>query len=895
MFENMDGDGEILAEFITESMENLDDLDTQLLTLEKDPGDKDVLNHVFRAIHTVKGGSGFLSVDEITTLSHKLENVLDDLRNDVLVCTPGILDVLLEGIDTLKKLMDILQEECEEPGSTKDTVFDLQPVLDKIEKIKDDKPPESGETEAASSEAPAPESDTTDEDEAFQNIIEENKKTFVEETKEYVGTIDNELIKLEKGDDVLEITEQVFRIVHNIKGNSAYLGFAKMEQLTHNFENILDELRKGNIKISPEICKLLFKTFDKFKALFEVVVNEGNDSGDEDIDGIVQEINTVLAGNISAPAETAVADESGLDQETKDIFVKNAEIHLATINNSIDQIKSGDKNEMTMDNLLRGFSSLTNAANYVNSSDLKRLMESNVNLATIIKAANKDITEEVIDVFVKSSANALQMVNAVETGGAGALDSSIIDALNKLCAEIKTKPAETAAKTAPPAAPVVPAKPPVESKKPEPPKKEEPKAKDAGGDKKKDKKGKVEQTIRVEHSKLDILMNLIGELIISRNQLDMLSEKIGTNYNLPEISKELNRASVSLGKISDDLQESIMSVRMIPVGTVFNKFPRVVRDLAKTKEKSIELNISGEETNLDKTIIEQIGDPLVHLIRNGVDHGVESPEDRKLANKPPTGTIDLRAYQKADNVIIEIEDNGKGMDPNVIRDKAVEKGIIDKEDADKLTSIEALNLIFEAGFSTAEKITDISGRGVGMDVVRNNIRKLGGHVYITSEKGVGSKFTLTLPLTLAIIRAIMIKLGDSTFAIPLNTIVETVKVPKEQIKTMKNKKVINLRGEVIGIVDLVALMEIPVNGRDEDCNLVPIVIMATESKKIGFVVDDLLKQQEIVIKPLVDFLSIIPGLSGATILGDGKIVLIIDPAEIVELATSSENTEITAA
>lgn len=779
MFENMDSDVEILAEFITESTENLDDLDTKLLSLEHDQADKnEILNHVFRAIHTVKGGSGFLSLDEITKLSHKLENVLDDLRNNILQVTPDLLDVVLEGIDALKKLLRLLAEECESPGSTKEVNFDLGPIFSKIDKVKGvgvqclDAMASPAKAPAKTEDKPVVREDIKteikDEDALFQNLLEENKATFIVETKEYIEMVDNNLIRLEKGEDAAAITDNVFRVIHNIKGNAAYLGLAKIERLAHNFENVLDELRKGRLAISNDICKLIFDTFDKFKTIFNNLVNTGKESeGDKDITDIISEINRVV---------------SGVKSPSKDV--------IATI------------------------------------KDEPVPMENDIS------------PQEKIPQVVSNENKAL--AGAEDTAGGPKAD----------------------------------------------------RPKEDRDDKKKGKASKVEQTIRVEHSKLDILMNLIGELIINRNQLEMLSEKIKSHYNLPEVSKELNRASISLGKISDDLQSSIMSVRMIPVGTVFNKFPRVVRDLAKAKNKNIDLKISGEETNLDKTIIEQIGDPLVHLIRNGVDHGIEMPEERKRSGKPATGTLELRAFQRADNVFIEIEDNGKGMDPEVLRSKAVEKGIISREDAAKLSDEDALNLIFEAGFSTAEKITDISGRGVGMDVVRNNIRKLGGHVYIWSEKGKGSRFTLTLPLTLAIIRAIMVKLGSNTFAIPLNAIVETIKVPKAQIKSLKKKKVINLRNEVIGIEDLGSLIGVPQNGKDNDRDLIPIVIISAESKKIGLVVDDLLRQQEIVIKPLADFLSIIPGLSGATILGDGKIVLILDPTEVYSLATTAKVDEV---
>lgn len=907
----MDSDAEIVAEFITESMENLDDLDSELLSLEQDPENKEILNQVFRAIHTVKGGAGFLNLDEITNLSHKLENVLDDLRNGLFLITPEILDVVLESIDSLKKLLDILTQECETAGSTKDIEFDLAPIINKLESVKEAKT--SNEKPQEANTPPTPEEASTqnieesytattdiddlDDDLLFQNLLEENKKTFIDETREYIGTVDNELIKLEKDDDASAALDVIFRIIHNIKGNSAYLGFAKIEKLTHNFENILDDLRKGKLEVNPGICKLLFDAFDKFKAIFEIVVNTGNDSStNEEIETIITEINNAISENqLDTPkkeVQTIAQDNTNsdnnepIDGDTIDIFLRNAEIHLNSIETSINQLNCNRNDNTFHENLSRAIHSLCNAASFTNFPDLKNMLSSTTALLETIKTNNTEINNDIIKLLSKTLEDSKQFVNNVKEKGSYKLDQTIIVELSNKCDEIKNskkvekpvivKPTATAIENTPPVAKTnaFPAKP-----------------KEDSPDKKKGKQGKVDQTIRVEYSKLDTLMNLIGELIISRNHLEMISEKIKSDYNIPELSKEISRASVSLGKISDDLQNSIMAVRMIPVGTVFNKFPRVVRDLAKVKEKSIELKINGEETNLDKTIIEQIGDPLVHLIRNGVDHGIETPQARKDLNKPEKGTIELRAFQKADNVFIEIEDDGKGMDPVIIRNKAVEKGIISEEDATKLSKDESLNLIFEAGFSTAEKITDISGRGVGMDVVRNNIKKLGGHVFITSEKGFGSKFTLTLPLTLAIIRAIMIKLEGNIYAVPINAIVETIKIPKENIKSMKNKKVIDLRGEVIGIVDLLGLMDIQHNGKHDDNDLVSIVIISEESKKIGFIVDELLRQQEIVIKPLVDFLAVISGLSGATILGDGKIVLILDPSEIVALATESKSIE----
>lgn len=900
MFENISEDRQIIAEFIIESRENLEGLDAKILSLEDDPQNKEILNHVFRAVHTIKGGSGFLSLDEITDLSHRLENILDGLRKEVLRLTPEILDVILEGIDILTKLFDILERELESPGSARDVSFDLKPIILKIDKIRAATEPsvpeeikrKDDETIALKEEMVI----ETDEDKLLQKIIEENKATFIEETNEYISVIDNDLIRLEKEKGDTELINKIFRSIHTIKGNAAYLGFKNLEKLTHAFENILDALRKGRLKVTDDIFRLLFNAFDGLKEIYNAIVATGKDLG-ADKGLIIAEIGAVLANSGDQQASMSIIEKgipepassnitNAVDQETINIFLRNAEIHLRAINNCINELNKGDTTHKTIDNLLRNIHNLDKAARFVSFTGLNRLLKAELTLLDMIK---DNVTSDIISLLSNCHKSALQLINAMKTNSEIKLDETLIADLNKRCDEIEAqnkrgkKEADASQD--------------INHVKPEAGKKgwdgvERRKAqKDVEVEK---RSAKIEQTIRVEHSKLDRLMNLIGELIISKNYLEMLSERIESGagyYNISEIAKELKQASIAVGKISEDLQTTIMNVTMIPVGTVFNKFPRMVRDLSKANGKLVELRISGEETKLDKTIIEQIGDPLIHLIRNGVDHGIELPEDRRRANKPDTGIIELRAFQKADNVIIEIQDDGKGMDPVLIRNKAVEKGILSKEDAENLDNEGALNLIFEPGFSTAEKITDISGRGVGMDVVRNNIRRLGGHVSIHTEKGIGSRFTLTLPLTLAIIKAIMVRLGDNIYAIPLNAVVETIKVSHSQIKTLKKKKAINLRGEVIGIEDLRSLMNIPANREDDHKGLIPIVILLSESllsesKKIGFIVDEFLRQQEIVIKPLVDFLAVIKGISGATILGDGKIVLILDPNEIVELATT---------
>ncbi|QLA16799.1 chemotaxis protein CheA [Desulfolutivibrio sulfoxidireducens] len=400
-------------------------------------------------------------------------------------------------------------------------------------------------------------------------------------------------------------------------------------------------------------------------------------------------------------------------------------------------------------------------------------------------------------------------------------------------------------------------------------------------------KPKVSATIRVDHEKLDHLMNLIGELIINRNRFAMLARSLEEGKEeVVHIAQQLTESTYAMARISDDLQDTIMKVRMVPVSTVFSRFPRLVRDLSRKSGKEVNLVTEGEETELDKSVVEVIGDPLVHLIRNSLDHGLETEDGRLAAGKPTIGHVWLRAYHRGNSVAIEVEDDGRGIDPAKMREVAVRKGIITPEEAKLLDDRDAIDLIFAPGFSSAEKITDISGRGVGMDVVRTNIKNLKGTVSVVSEVGKGTKFTLALPLTLAIIDALMVVVNGAMYALPLDSVSETTKIEVKRMTEVNKRKAVTLRGEVLGIVELAEILELPKNTEKRD--IVPVVILQDNERRLGLIVDKLLERQEIVIKPLGSYLSEFDmrGISGATIMGDGSVVLILDPHEIYMMTTA---------
>lgn len=391
----------------------------------------------------------------------------------------------------------------------------------------------------------------------------------------------------------------------------------------------------------------------------------------------------------------------------------------------------------------------------------------------------------------------------------------------------------------------------------------------------------VEQTVRVDVRRLDHLMNLIGELVLGKNRLIKIYGDVEERYDGERFLEELNQVVSSVSSVTTDIQLAVMKTRMQPVGKVFNKFPRMVRDLSRDLKKSIDLVITGEETELDKSIIEEIGDPLIHIIRNSCDHGVESPEDRKVAGKPETGRVDLKAYNEGNHIVIEVVDDGKGLDADMLKQKAIEKGLISEREADTMSEKEAFGIIFKPGFSTAKVVSNVSGRGVGMDVVKTNVEKLNGIIEIDSEKGVGTVFKLKIPLTLAIIQALLVGVQEEYYAIPLSSVIETVRISQEEIYAIDGKSVLRLRDEVLSLVRLADIFKI--DSVLEAMNEVYVVIIGLADQKIGVIVDYLVGQEEVVIKSLGYYLKGTEGIAGATVRGDGKITLIVDVAGMMEM------------
>ena len=670
---------------------------------------------------------------------------------------------------------------------------------------------------------------------------------FLDESHEHLQSLNEGLLRLEENMEEIGAVNDIFRNAHTLKGMSATMGFAKIAELTHEMEDVLDLVRKEQLKLNEDIMDTLFKCLDSLEQMVDSVGN-GEAEDVVDVTDLVAKLSSISKGTpppaAAAPAAAAPAaaeaaaagSELDIDEIDLDVMKKAKEAGLHIYHVKVTLMET----------------CVLKAARSV------MVMHALDEVGDVIKSipAAEDLEQEKFersfDVVVTTANDAEAVQNAVDTV------SEIEDiAVEELDPDQFDKAAE-AAPAATPAAAAAPAA-------AEPAKKAAPAAaKPAAAPAKKQHQS---QSVRVDIEKLDTLMNLMGELVINKVRL----EQIGQTHRMSDLMETLEQ----MDRVTGDLQNIVMKVRMVPVSAVFNRFPRMVRDVSKELGKEINLTIEGEETELDRTVIDEIGDPIMHLLRNSLDHGVESPDKREAKGKPRVGEVGLIARHEGNNVVIMITDDGAGINADVIRRKAVEKGMISQDEADRLDDADAVRLIFLPGFSTAEQITDISGRGVGMDVVRSKIEALSGHVDVETHIDEGSVFKIKLPLTLAIIQAMLVQVQDEMYAIPLGSIDSTINIEPSDIQTVQNKEVIVLRGEIIPIIRMEEALQVP-HTKDSD-ELFVVVVHAGEAKA-GIVVDNLIGQQEIVIKTLGNLFAGLKLFGGATVLGDGKVALILDVA-----------------
>ncbi|UYZ15388.1 MULTISPECIES: chemotaxis protein CheA [Brevibacillus] len=669
---------------------------------------------------------------------------------------------------------------------------------------------------------------------------------FIEESKEHLQAINANLLLLENDPENIQIVNEIFRSAHTLKGMSATMGFEDMASLTHETENVLDMIRNHKLTITGDIMDVIFQSVDLIEGMVMNIV-EGGD-GSADVSALVKKLRAIVAGDFSA-VETAAAAEAAAEAPAgKEAAGSERQHNLDEFALTVlKQSKEAGHNLFWIKVTLDEGCVLKAARAYMVFDQLESMGDVIKSTPAVEEIENErfDRSFELVYVTMQPADKIRQTIaNISEIREVELEPLQLKEPAAKAEQEVKQAKEQAAASAAP-----------AVEKKPEAP---------AGGLKKVSTAGK---TIRVDIERLDVLMNLFSELVIDRGRLEQLAREIGKS--------ELQETVEHMSRISGDLQNIILTMRMVPVEQVFNRFPRMIRDLAKDLNKKVNLEIFGAETELDRTVIDEIGDPLVHLLRNSLDHGIESPAERKKAGKPEEGTIFLRAYHSGNHVFIEVKDDGAGINKEKVLKKAIERGIVNPANADSMTDKQIYELLFASGLSTAEVISDISGRGVGLDVVKSKIESLGGSVSVDSVRGQGTTFLIQLPLTLSIISAMLVQVQNEKYAVPLSSIIETAVFRKDQIMMAHRQQVIDFRGRVVPLVSLQDIFQVPDAGVGSD-DEVAVVIVRKGEKMAGLVVDSFIGQQEIVLKSLGKYLVNVFAISGATILGDGQVALIID-------------------
>ena len=688
---------------------------------------------------------------------------------------------------------------------------------------------------------------------------------FLDETNEHLQSLNTQILALEQDPENMDTINEIFRAAHSLKGMAGTMGYKRMQTLTHDMENVFSEVRNGNIKVNADMIDVLFQCLDALEE-YNTTIRESSDEGTNDNSALIKRLNDIMNGGAG---EAAAAGESAP-------AVKAPEASAA--GGGFQSIKLNENQQTVLSEAIKEGKNVYGLTVKVQESCILKAAR-----AFLVFKAVEETSEIIVSdppaQEIEDEKFGLDFSLVVVTGSS--LDKVIAAAKNvseiqdvlgdvfdpdqevsaEEVQETKEKQEEAAEHVAPPAqtvpAPAVPAK---SNKKAE---EKKPAA----------NKPVVNRTVRVDIEKLDTLMNLVSELIIAKNSLVSASTVSGTS------STAVNEQIEYLESVTTSLHESVMKVRMVPIESTVSKFPRMVRDLQKKLGKKMELYMSGEETELDRTVVDEIGDPLMHLLRNSADHGLESAEVRRERGKPEVGSIFLDAYQDGNNVVIEVRDDGNGIDTQAVRNKAIERGVITPEQAENMSEKDSIELLFNAGFSTAKVVSAVSGRGVGLDVVKSKIEALSGEVEVKSKLGEGSSWIIRLPLTLAIIQALMVDIGNEKYAISLGAIQTIEDIPPQDVKLVQAKEVIQLRDLVIPLIRLNEILDIE-SKKDPEENMV-VVIVKKGDKLAGLVVDELIGQQEIVIKPLGKYVSKCKIISGATVLGDGEVALILDANTLI--------------
>ncbi|MDN5344592.1 MAG: two-component system, chemotaxis family, sensor kinase CheA [Clostridia bacterium] len=656
---------------------------------------------------------------------------------------------------------------------------------------------------------------------------------FLDEAEEQLQQLDEAIVKLEQTPEDLDLLNTIFRAAHTLKGSSASMGFNHLATLTHRMESVLDALRQGKLAVSREIIDILLASLDRLRVLKDSVASGNGDEGE--VGDVVGRLEAVLSGGSAAKPQVKDSSTAALTlDDVEQNVVRAAQVKGFHVYEIRVQLEEGCQ--------------MKSARAYLVFNNLKDVGEviKSVPHTQELEAEKFDDTFTLAFVSREDADTLANIVKSISEIKAVAIKPIILE-------EDRTEAA---------AAPVA-----------------GPEGGPAARGNGQPAEHHTSQTVRVDVQRLENLMNLVGELVIDRTRLAEVGNGLKALLDNEDLLETLEEVSLHIGRITSDLQEEIMKARMFPIDQVFNRFPRMVRDLARKAGKEIDFIVEGRETELDRTVIEEIGDPLIHLLRNAIDHGIEEPAARLQAGKARYGTVRLRAFHQENQIVITVEDDGAGMDPEKIKSKAVASGLLSREAAARLGLREALDLIFLPGLSTSDKITDVSGRGVGMDIVRNHIEKINGTIDIRTTPGKGTCFTIKLPLTLAINRSLLVQVGGRVYAFPLANVVEIIDVTPAAIQHVHRQQVVVVRGRVLPLIYLGQALGL--KGAPPAADNYAVVIVGLAEKQIGFIVDSLIGEQEIVIKSLGNFIGKIPGLAGATIMGDGSVALILDVRSLV--------------
>jgi two-component system chemotaxis sensor kinase CheA len=689
---------------------------------------------------------------------------------------------------------------------------------------------------------------------------------FLDETDEHLQSLNDQIMTLENEPENQDCINEIFRIAHTIKGMAGTMGYKRMQNLTHDMENVFSAVRDGTIKVEEHMIDVLFECLDALEN-YAKTIRETSDEGTEENAALIKELNDILnqgkgGDNAEAPkapekeaAPAAPAAETGFSEKWKQVTLDDSQKDVLA-----EAVKQNKK--------VFGFTVYIQQTCILKAARAFLVYKTIEDLGEILVSSPsaQDIEDEKFDfdfsvlVVTENSLeqirDAAANVSEIEKVIGGEVDVKQLEEAkpeeDKASDEKGTKASSVQA----------PAQQTQTAQKPAAAASTSVQKKPAAA------KPIVNRTVRVDIEKLDVLMNLVSELIIAKNSLVAASSADG------DTNTAVNEQVEYLESVTTSLHESVMKVRMVPIESVVNKFPRMIRDLSKKLNKPMELYMTGEDTELDRTVVDEIGDPLMHLLRNSADHGLETPEVRKQRGKPETGSIYLNAYQDGNNVVIEVRDDGNGIDIEAVKAKAIERGVVTPEQAENMSEKDVIALLFNAGFSTSKVVTDVSGRGVGLDVVKSKIESLSGEVEVRNKLGEGSAWIIRLPLTLAIIQTLMVTIGKEKYAISLGSIQTIEDIPTDEVRLVQNREVINLRGSVIPLIRLHDILDIPEPEEKTD-NLV-VVIVKKGDNRAGLVVDELIGQQEIVIKSMGKFIKKSKIISGATILGDGEVALILD-------------------